>query len=83
MNINCVLMKIYKRNYRAISYRMLADFDWYFRWDILNTINADTEIENERDEAMMNATLLLMRNMEGNGDINKTVVDKATQKFRR
>ena len=49
----------------------------------MNTIYIDTEIENERDEAMTSATLLLMRNMHGNGDVNKDVMDKATQKFKR
>ena len=32
---------------------------------------------------MMNTTLVLMRNMQDNGDIDRNVVDKATQKFRR
>ena len=31
----------------------------------------------------MNTTLVLMRNMQDNGDIDRNVVDKATQKFRR
>ena len=57
-------------------------FPWC-RWDILNTINIDTQIEDERDDAMMNTTLVLMRNMQDNGDVDRNVVDKATQKFRR
>ena len=60
----------------------MSDF-FIFSWDIMNTIYIDTEIENERDEAMTSATLLLMRNMHGNGDVNKDVMDKATQKFKR
>ncbi len=61
---------------------IMSDF-FIFSWDIMNTIYIDTEIENERDEAMTSATLLLMRNMHGNGDVNKDVMDKATQKFKR
>ncbi len=53
------------------------------RWDIVQTIGVDTRIEDERNEAMMSATLLLMRNLQGNGDVDKSVVDKATQKFKK
>ena len=52
-------------------------------WDIIDTINIDQEIENERDEAMINATLMLIRNLQANGDVPANVLEKSTAKFRK
>ncbi len=65
------------------SFTKRTTFSGPCRWDILNTINIDTEIEDERDEAMKHATLILMKNMQLHGDIDQSVVDKATQKFKK
>ena len=49
--------------------------------DILSTINVDTDIENERDNAMVLATILLIQSLRKNGDITKQVEDKSISTF--
>ena len=47
----------------------------------MNTIGVDTDIENERNKAMVGNTLHLVDSLGKNGDLDKGVQDKVVGKF--
>ncbi|KAK7010029.1 trichohyalin [Biomphalaria glabrata] len=46
--------------------------------DILSTIHVDTDIEEEQNDASVQASLLLVHGLRHNGDIKKNIQEKAT-----
>ncbi|ELT95533.1 hypothetical protein CAPTEDRAFT_186105 [Capitella teleta] len=59
--------------------KMLREID---SQDIQSTIRADRDIEAERNDAMTDATLLLVQNLKENGDIPKSAEEKNTSQFK-
>ncbi len=53
------------------------------RLDIKQSSLVDEAIEKERNGAIVNTTLTLLRNMEKNGDLKSEHVNKGVVKFKR
>ena len=50
--------------------------------DIVNTVNIDTSIEKDRNDASMNTTELLIQGLLSNNDISKGTMDTALSNLR-